>query len=218
MRLKQYVSEGIGTFLLIFIGCGAMYYIKDTLSVALAFGLVYFILFYSFGNVSGCHFNPIITLSYLINKKIKVADFFGYLLGQICGGLLGALLISVITPTKYLFNSYATELCCNGDVIAAIFVELILSYLFTLTFIGANSKSRNKNIRGLIICGAVVVVALFSFILNYSISNPVKALVSSIFSNSYKHLVLFLIVPFIGSIIATINFEWFHKKEDELSE
>ena len=86
------------------------------------------------------------------------------------------LLIRIIIPvnTAY-FNTYSTLACCNGDVIAAIFVEVILSYLFTITFIGANSKSRNKNIRGLIICGGVIIVALFSNILNYSIVNPVNA-------------------------------------------
>ena len=218
MKLKQYVAEGIGTFLLIFIGCGMMAYGTDPLSVVMSFGLVYFVLFYSLGNVSGCHYNPIITLSFLINKKIKVGDFFGYLFGQLIGGLVGGLLIKIILPNQFDFNTFATALCCKVDVIAAIFVELILSYLFTISFIGANSKSRNKNIRGLIICGAVIIVGLFSYILNYSLVNPVKALIGSIFSNNYKHLLFFLIVPFIGSIIATVNFNWFHKKEDELTE
>ena len=218
MKMKQFVSEGIGTFLLIFIGCGAMVYFTDQLSVAVAFGLVYFILFYSLGNISGCHFNPIISVSYLINKKIDIAEFFSYLFGQLIGGLFGALLIKIIIPVNSNFNTYSTVLCCNGDAIAAIFVEIILSYLFTMTFIGANSKSRNKNIRGLIICGAVTVVALFSSILNYSLVNPVKALVSAIFSNNYKQLIVFMIAPFIGGIIGTVNFNWFHKKEDETNE
>ena len=219
MKIKQYVAEGIGTFLLMFIGLGAMVYLSDPLSIAISFGLVYFILFYSLGNISGCHFNPIISFSYLINKKISIGEFFGYLFGQIAGGILGGLLIRIIIPanTAY-FNSYSTLACCNGDVIAAIFVEVILSYLFTITFIGANSKSRNKNIRGLIICGGVIIVALFSNILNYSIVNPVKALVSSIFCNEYKHIVIFLVAPFIGSVIGTINFNWFHKKDIEVND
>ena len=56
MRIKSYVSEAIGTFLLLFIGCGAIVFFNDPLTVALSFGLVYFVLFYSFGNISGCHF------------------------------------------------------------------------------------------------------------------------------------------------------------------
>ena len=218
MKMKQFVAEGIGTFLLIFIGCGCMVYLNEPLAVAISFGLVYFILFYSLGNISGCHFNPIISISYLINKKISVAEFFCYIFGQLTGGFLGGLLIKIIIPVNTDFNTYSTFLCCNGDVIAAIFVEVILAYLFTMTFIGANSKSRNKNIRGLIICGGVTIVALFSYILNYSLVNPVKALVSSVFSNNYKHLFVFLIAPFIGGVIGTINFNWFHKKDDEVNE
>lgn len=216
MKIKHYVSEAIGTFLLLFIGCGAMIFFKDTLTIALAFGLVYFVLFYSFGNISGCHFNPIVSLSYLINKKLSFLDFLGYFGGQIVGGFLGAFLIRIMAPLEFTpFNSYVTELCCNGDIISAIFIEIILSYLFVLTFIGANSKSRNKNIRGLIICAAVVLVGVISMVLNYSMVNPIKAFVTAIFNGNWKQLWIFTICPFIGSIIATINFNWFHSKEED---
>lgn len=216
MRIKSYVSEAIGTFLLLFIGCGAIVFFNDPLTVALSFGLVYFVLFYSFGNISGCHFNPIVSLSYVINKKISVLDFFGYFAGQLVGGLLGTFLIRIMLPNNFApFNSYVTELCCNGDVIAAIFIEIILSYLFVLTFIGANSKSRNKNIRGLIICAGVVVVGLMGRVLNYSMVNPIKALTCALFNGSWKTVWLFVICPFIGSILATYNFNWFHRKDEE---
>lgn len=216
MKIKSYVSEAIGTFLLMFIGCGSMVFFKDPLTIAFAFGLVYFILFYSFGNISGCHFNPIVSLSYMINKKISVLDFFGYLLGQLIGGLIGTFLIRIMLPLGSApFNSYVTELCCNGDLIAAMFVEIIISYLFVLTFIGANSKSRNKNIRGLIICASVILVGLVSSILNYSMVNPIKAITTALLMNSWSQVWLFIIFPFIGSIIATYNFNWFHKKDEE---
>ena len=216
MKIKHYVSEGIGTFLLMFIGCGAMIFFKDTLTIAFAFGLVYFVLFYSFGNISGCHFNPIISLSYLINKKISFLDFLGYVVGQIIGGFLGTFLIRIMAPLNFTpFNSYVTDLCCNGDVISAIFIEIIVSYLFVLTFIGANSKSRNKNIRGLIICAGVILVGIATMVLNYSMINPIKAFSTAIFNGNFKQLPFFIICPFIGSVIATYNFNWFQSKEED---
>ena len=219
MKIKNYLSEGIGTFILLYIGCGAIAYFKDPLTISLSFGLVYFVLFYSFGNLSGCHFNPIISTAALIQKKLPVTDFFLYILSQFIGGFLGLLFIRIMLPTNFNpIHSHATQLCCNGDPIAAIFLELIISYLFTLTFIGANSKSRNKNIRGLIICAGVTVIGLIGSIANYSMANPIKAIMSAFFTGSWKHFFVFLIVPFIGCICATYQFIWMHKKEDELNE
>lgn len=216
MKLKSYLSEGIGTFLLILIGCGSIAFGYDILTTAFAFGLIYFVLFYSFGNISGCHFNPIVSLAMLIQRRISGKDFFMYFLFQFLGGLLGALFLRIIVPTTFIpYNSFVTDYCCNGDLIAGLFVEMILSYVFVLTFIGANSKSRNKNIRGLIICAAMIIVCILGYILNYSIVNPIKALTTAIANNSWKGLIVFIIAPFIGSILATFHFDWFNKKEDE---
>lgn len=193
-----------------------MYSLGDVLSTAFAFGLVYFTLFYSFGNNSLCHFNPAVSLAMTIEKRITVKDFFLYFLSQLIGGIIGAIFLKLIIPNDSAnYATYVTELCCNGDIIAGLFVETIIAYLFVLTFLGANSKSRNKNIRGLVICGGMIVVAMVSSILNYSIVNPVKAIATAIPNNEWSSLPIFIIGPFIGSLLAVYHFRVINKKDDE---
>ncbi len=219
MRIKNCVSEFVGTFLLIFTSCFAMCYFKDNpLAVAFTAGFVYLTLFYSFGNTSGCHFNPIISLSALIQKRIKIMDFFLYLGSQLLGSVIGVLFLALILPSfEYDYATYATDFCCNGDLIAALFIEVIISYVMVLTFIGANSKSRNKNIRGLIIGAGIILATLISSVLNYSLANPLKAFAASITCKHWSSLIIFIIAPFIGSILATYHFNWI-KKDAEVKD
>lgn len=230
MKIKNCLSELIGTFLFIFASCFAICYFPgnsatiaevssgDPLAIAIISGLVYLVLFYSFGNTSGCYFNPVISLSALIQKRITFLEFISYFVSQLIGGVLGVLFLQLILPNfKYDYGTYATELCCNGDLIAAIFVEIIISYLMVLTFIGANSKSRNKNIRGLVFGAGIVITTLISSILNYSLANPIKAFASAITCKHWNSLIVFIISPFIGSILATYHFNWL-KKDNETKE
>lgn len=219
MKTKNCLSELIGTFILIFSTCFAICYFSNSpLTIAITAGLVYLVLFYSFGNTSGCYFNPVISLSGLIQKRITFLEFVSYFVAELIGGILGVLFLQLILPTfDYDYATYATELCCKGDLIAAIFIEIITSYIMVLTFIGANSKSRNKNIRGLIFGGAIVITVLISSVLNYSLANPIKAFAAAITCKHWNSLIAFIISPFIGSILATYHFNWL-KKDPEPKE
>lgn len=216
MRIKNCLSEGIGTFLLIFCCCFSIcHFESDPLTIAFCTGLVYLVLFYSFGNNSGCYFNPVISLSGLIMKRITIIDFVCYFLSELVGGILGVFFLELILPTSsFDYSSFATMSCCNGDLIAAMFIEIIISYLMVLTFVGANSKSRNKNIRGLVFAGAIIITTLLSSVTNYSLANPVKAFASAITCKHWSSLLIFIISPFIGSILAIYHFNWINKKDD----
>lgn len=220
MRIKNCISEGVGTFLLIFCSCYAICHFNSSpLAIAVCTGLVYTVLFYSFGNNSGCYFNPVIALSGVITKRIKLLDFLCYSLAELIGGILGVFLLELVLPSfSYEYGSFATTMCCNGDLIAAMFIEIIISYLMVLTFIGANSKSRNKNIRGLVFGAAIIITTLVSSATDYSLANPIKAFASAITCKHWSSLPIFIISPFIGSILATYHFNWINKKDETVSE
>ncbi len=104
---KKYAAEFIGTAVLVLFGCGAAVTANSlvgstgvavplavsTLIIAVAFGLVIVGMAYSVGNVSGCHINPAVSLSMLINKKMTVKDFIGYVIAQYLGGIAGAAIL-----------------------------------------------------------------------------------------------------------------------------
>ncbi len=101
--MKKYISECIGTGLLVLFGCVTAIVTKcstdnyaDYLLTALAFGLVIVVMAYSICNVSGCHINPMVFLGVLLSGKIGVKEFIGYVISQFISGLIGASLLMAL--------------------------------------------------------------------------------------------------------------------------
>ena len=91
--MKKYLCEFIGTAVLVLFGCGTAAITGGSLLVtALAFGLSIVAMAYVIGNISGCHVNPAVSLAMLINRKISVKDFIGYVIAQVLGGFVGILI------------------------------------------------------------------------------------------------------------------------------
>ena len=95
--IKKYVAEFIGSFVLVFFACGTAAVVGCSaengtgyLLTALAFGLVIVAMAYSIGNISGCHINPAVSIAMLVNGKMTVADFIGYVVAQFAGSIAGA--------------------------------------------------------------------------------------------------------------------------------
>ena len=99
--MKKYVAELIGTFTLVFMGCGSAIFLGcevtgGHLAVALAFGLAIVAMAYTIGNISGCHINPAVSFAMLIAKKLKFTEFIGYVVAQIAGAIAGAGLLKLM--------------------------------------------------------------------------------------------------------------------------
>ena len=90
--MKKYICEFIGTLVLVLFGCGSAAIAGSalgTLGIALAFGLSIVAMAYVIGNISGCHINPAVSLAMLINKKMTIKDFCGYVVAQFIGAIAG---------------------------------------------------------------------------------------------------------------------------------
>ena len=97
--MKKYIAELIGTFVLVFGGCGTAVLAGDHvgyLGVALAFGLTLLTMAYAIGPISGCHINPAVTIGLFFSKKIEGRDVLGYIIAQIIGGIFAAAILLVI--------------------------------------------------------------------------------------------------------------------------
>ena len=93
MNMKKYIAEGIGTMLLVFMGCGAAKIAGlevGFLGIAFAFGLTVMVMCYAIGPITGCHINPAITIAMWVNKKISAEDAVGYICAQLVGAVAGA--------------------------------------------------------------------------------------------------------------------------------
>jgi aquaporin Z len=97
--MKKYLAEMVGTFILVFGGCGSAVLAGQQigfLGVSIAFGLTLLAMAYAIGHISGCHINPAVTVGLLVSKKMDSRDVVGYIVGQIIGGILAAAVLLAI--------------------------------------------------------------------------------------------------------------------------
>ena len=182
VSIQKFTAEFIGTFVLVFLGCGtAMTVGCDSVNgggyilTALAFGLVIVAMAYSIGNISGCHINPAVSLAMLISKKMSIGDFWGYIVFQTLGAATGAGLLQYLfslSGKSDMTGTYNAEgeltawgLGANGlagvndSIPAAIIIEIVLTLIFVLAILGVtDSRFKHGSFGGIVIGFALVLV------------------------------------------------------------
>src|SRR6059058_2446456 len=138
--MKRYLAEAVGTFVLVFGGCGSAVLAGDKigfLGVSLAFGFSLLAMVYAIGPISGCHINPAVTVGLLLSKKLDARYAAGYVVAQIVGAILAAgvlLLIAKGLPSGYdpavsgfAANGYGEHSPAHYSLVAAFVVEIVLT-------------------------------------------------------------------------------------------
>jgi aquaporin Z len=136
--MKRYVAELVGTFVLVFGGCGSAVLAGDKIGfagVSFAFGLSLLAMVYAIGPISSCHLNPAVTVGVLLSKKMQPRYAPGYLVAQVIGAMLAAgilLLIATGGPAPYdpavagfAANSYGEHSPGRYNLTAAFLVEVV---------------------------------------------------------------------------------------------
>ena len=232
--IRKLLAELIGTFVLVFMGCGTAMLTGPSVSdnpagyllTALAFGLTIVAMAYCVGNVSGCHINPAVSLGVLLNGGMKVAEFIGYLVAQCVGALLGAgalvgifNLSGIADKTGGIGSNGLAGV--GGNNVAGLLVEVILTCLFVLTILGVtDSKAGHGSFGGLIIGLTLFFVHIFGIGFTGTSVNPARSLgpavVAAISGNTepISQLWIFIVAPLAGAVVAVILHKLMNKKED----
>jgi aquaporin Z len=130
--------------------------------IAAVFGLSIVAMAYSIGNVSGCHINPAVSLAMLVSKKMSVKDFAGYVIFQILGGIAAAGLLKLIggicdpVITGLGTNGYGDASFVGLNMVGAIIVEVVLTFIFLMAILGVTSEEKYSSVAGLVIAGEVI--------------------------------------------------------------
>jgi aquaporin Z len=213
---KKYLAEFIGTLALILIGCGAItiggfggIFPIGILPIALAFGLTVVGMAYGLGPISGAHLNPAVTVAVWCAGRMETRDVLPYIIAQLVGGIVGALILVAILKGKA--GGYDVGKSGLGQtgwatygVLAAILVEFVATFLFTMVILGATSAKGTTPVAGLII-GLTLVVLHFPFINVTGLSvNPARSLGPAVFvgGTAIAQLWLFLVVPTLAGAAA----------------
>ena len=227
---KKYIAEFIGTLTLVTLGCGTAMLVgcdaaagSGYLLTALAFGLVIVGMAYCVGNISGCHINPAVSLGVLMSKGMSVKDFIGYVIAQCLGALAGAGLLAAIFGLGGVADKtggFGSNLLAgvNGNAIAGLLVEIVLTFFFVLVILGVTSKKAGHgSFAGVVIGFTLVLVHILGIGLTGTSVNPARsfgpALVALFTGNTapIACLWVFIVGPFVGAALAAIVYNFLEK-------
>jgi len=217
--MKKYVAELLGTFVLVFAGLGTAVLAEKSIGlqgIAFAFGLSLLAMVYTIGPISGCHINPAVTFGFLVAKRISAKDAAGYVVAHIIGAVVASaaiLMIAHAAPSGY--SAHVSGLGANGYGIhspngypasAAFVMELILSFIFVLTVLGATDSKAPAGFAGIAIGLALTLVHLVAIPVTNTSVNPARSIGPALFVGGWalQQLWLFLLAPLAGGALAAI--------------
>ena len=198
-------SEFFGTFALVFCGTGAII-INDTaggavthVGVALTFGLVVMALIYTFGDISGAHFNPAVTLAFAVAKRFEarcVAPFIG---AQLAGGVFASILLRVLFPAHTTLGATVPR----GAPLQSLILEIVLTWLLMLVILNVSTGAKEKGITAGLVVGAVIgLEAMFAGPICGASMNPARSFAPALVSGQLGALWLYLLGPIAGALLA----------------
>ncbi|MDO1500370.1 aquaporin [Winogradskyella maritima] len=205
--MKRYLSEFLGTFAMIFCGCGAMTIDEITggsishVGVAITWGLIVMAMIYAFGERSGAHFNPAVTVGFAVSNLFPWKDVPKYILFQTLGAFGAVLLLWFLFPESESFgHSYPAT---GFEPYKAFVLELILTFFLMLTIINVSTGSKEVGTMAALAVGSVILLeAMFAGPMTKASMNPVRSLAPAIVSGQLEDLWLYLTAPFLGSVLA----------------
>ncbi len=220
--MKRYIAELLGTMVLVLFGCGSAAIAGSTLGtlgIALAFGLSIVAMAYVIGDISGCHINPAVSIGMWIDGRLDSKDLVMYIIFQCIGAIFGIALLAVIINSAPSLGGYlATGLGQNGfgtassvglDVIGAIIVEIILTFVFVFTVLGVTKKAENGAVAGIVIGLTLAFVHIMGIPLTGTSVNPARSLAPALFigGQALQQVWVFILAPIVGAIIAGLLYK-----------
>jgi len=217
MNMRKYFAEIIGTFTLVFMGCGSAMLLGVApdgghLAVAFAFGLAIVSMAYAIGGISGCHVNPAVSLSMLLDKRLSATDFAGYVVSQVIGAVIAAIVLSTMVQsfgiTDLTGGLGSNGIANAGGVNGALLVEVILTFIFVLTILSVTANEKMANVAGLVIGLTLVFVHIIGIPLTGTSVNPARSLGPALFAggSALSDVWVFIVGPLIGATLAVIAY------------
>jgi len=222
---KKCLAESLGTFTLTFMGCGSAVFLGiatggDHLAVALAFGLSIVAMAYVIGGVSGCHINPAVSLSMLLDRRLSIKEFIAYVVAQISGAVIAAALLSMfvsfgVADMTGALGSNGIENA--GGIAGAFTIEIVLTFIFIFTILGVTSDKKFANIAGIIIGLTLTFVHIVGIPLTGTSVNPARSLGPAIFArgDALANVWVFIAAPLIGAALAVLVFRLLVKRSQD---
>ena len=228
---RRCFAEFLGTFWLVFGGCGSAVLAAGFpglgigfVGVSFAFGLTVLTMAYAIGNVSGCHLNPAVTLGLLTGRRFPLADVLPYMGAQVLGAVAGAGVLYVIASGKPRFelggfaaNGYGLHSPGGYSLVACLVAEVVLTMFFLLIIMGSTDKRVPNGFAPIAIGLGLTLIHLISIPVTNTSVNPARSTGQAIFVGGWAlgQLWMFWVAPLVGGALGGIVYEFMFSEYDK---
>lgn len=223
---KRVTAEFIGTFWLVFGGCGSAVLAAafpgagiGFLGVAFAFGLTVLTMAYAIGHVSGCHLNPAVSVGLVVGRRFPASNLPAYVVAQLAGAIAAAGVLFVIASGKVGFalaggfgsNGYAEHSPGGYSLVACLVAEVVLTFMFLMIILGATDRRAPAGFAPIAIGLGLTLIHLIGIPVTNTSVNPARSTGPALFVGGWalRQLWLFWLAPIIGAAIAGVVYPAF---------
>ena len=210
---KKLTAEVIGTFILVFFGCGAAVIGGTAIGftgISLAFGLAIVAAAYGLGAISGAHLNPAVSFGMVAAGRMTISDAISYSIAQIIGAILGAGVLYLIASGSAGWtgglgaNGYGTGYLGEYSLTAALMFEVVMTFLFVTVILGATGSGSAPGFAGLAIGLTLAAIHLVGINVTGVSVNPARSIGPALFSggSALTQLWVFIVAPLVGGLLA----------------
>jgi aquaporin Z len=216
---KRAFAECIGTFWLVFGGCGSAVLAAafpslgiGFVGVALAFGLTVLTMAYAIGHISGCHLNPAVSFGLWAGKRFPGSEVLPYIIAQLIGAIIAAAVLYLIASGKAGFdvaagfasNGYAEHSPGGYSLIACLIGEIVLTFMFLIIILGATDRRAPAGFAPIAIGLGLTLIHLIGIPITNTSVNPARSTGPALFVGGWaiSQLWLFWLAPIVGAVLA----------------
>ena len=203
--MKRLLAEFLGTFFLVFAGTGAIVINQATggvighMGIALTFGMVVLAMIYTFGDISGAHLNPAVTLGFAAARRFPWKDVPAYVGAQLAGAFAASGLLKLLFPGPGTLGATLPA----GGASQSFILEVVLTAVLMLVILSVSTGAKEKGITAGIAIGAVVgLEAMFAGPISGASMNPARSLAPALVSGHVEHLWLYPAATILGALLA----------------
>jgi aquaporin Z len=222
---RKTIAEFVGTFWLVFGGCGSAVISSafpdvgiGLLGVSLAFGLTVLTMAYAIGHISGCHLNPAVSVGLWLGGRFKASDLLPYIVAQVLGAVVGAGVLYIIasgapgfsTAGGFASNGYGEHSPGKYSLLACLVAEVVLTLGFIVIIMGATDRRAPAGLAPIAIGLALTLIHLISIPVTNTSVNPARSIGPAIFVGGWalEQLWLFILAPIVGGVLGGVLYRF----------
>ncbi len=213
--MRKYLAELIGTFALVFCGTGAIV-INDVtggavshVGIAMTFGLIVMAMIYAFGNISGAHINPAVSIAFAFTDRFEKKNLLGYLIAQLIGAFLASLTL------RFLFKDHPHlgSTMPFGSWEQTFILEIILTYFLMIVILFVSQNKSVTHFTGIAVGATVLLEAMFAGPITGASMNPARSIAPAVVSGNYTELWIYIVAPILGAVLASFTWRFFREEK-----